>query len=144
MSSTEKNKIIARRWFELISEQLSEEICEMTASTWKMHGGPLGLPPGPDGVRELFRLIGPIDQKWTIEDVIAEGDKVVVRATNTCVQESFLGIPGRGQRQTFAATFIHRIADSKIIETWRNADDLGRVLQLGAQIEPRTSEQYPM
>jgi hypothetical protein len=37
--------------------------------------------------------------------------------------------------------FIHTIADGKIIETWRNADDLGRVLQLGARIEPGTSEQ---
>jgi predicted ester cyclase len=80
--------------------------------------------------------MGPIDQTWTIEDVIAEGDKVVVRATNTCVQESFFGIPGRGRTQTFTATFIHRIADGKVLETWRNADDLGRLLQLGARIEP--------
>ena len=141
MSSIEENKTIARRWLELISEHRVEEICEMTAPTWKMHGGPPELIPGPDGVRELFRQIGPIEQKWTIEDIIAEGDKVVVRATNTCVQESFLGIPGRGRQQTFTATFIHWIVDGKIVETWRNADDLGRVLQLGARIEPGTSEQ---
>ena len=113
----------------------------MTAPTWTMHGGPPELPSGAEGVRELFRQIGPIDQKWTIEDIIAEGDKVVVRATNTCVQDSFLGIPGGGRRQTFTAMFIHTIADGKIIETWRNADDLGRILQLGAQISPGTSEQ---
>ena len=141
MSSIEDNKTIARRWLELISEHGIEEICEMTAPTWKMHGGPPELVLGPDGVRELFRQIGPIDQKWTIEDIIAEGDKVVVRATNTCVQESFLGIPGRGRQQTFTATFIHCIVDGKIVETWRNADDLGRVLQLGARIEPGISEQ---
>ena len=140
MSSIEENKIIARRWLELINEHSIEDICSMTAPIWRMHGGAPGLPLGPDGVRELFRAIGLIDQKWTIEDVIAEGDKVVVRATNNCVQESFLGIPGRGQRQTFAATFIHWIVDGKIIETWRNADDLGRVLQLGARIKPGTFE----
>lgn len=140
MSSIEDNKIIARRWLELINEHKIEEICSMTAPTWKMHGGAPGMPPGPEGVRKLFNAIGPIDQKWTIEDVIAEGDKVVVRATNTCVQESFFGIPGHGQRQTFTATFIHSIADGKIIETWRNADDLGRLFQLGAKIEPGTSE----
>ncbi len=61
---------------------------------------------------------------------------MVVRATNTCVQESFFGIPGRGRSQTFTATFIPRIADGKVLETWRNADDLGRLLQLGARIEP--------
>ena len=140
MSSIEDNKIIARRWIEFISEHRIEEICAMTAPTWTMHGGPPQLPPGPDGVRELFRLIGPIDQQWTIEDVIAEGDKVVVRATNTCVQESFFGIPGRGRQQTFTATFIHQIADGKILETWRNADDLGRIFQLGAHLEPGVSE----
>lgn len=140
MSSIEENKIIARRWIELISEHNIEAICEITAPTWTMHGGPPKLSQGQDGVRELFQTIGPIEQKWTIEDIIAEGDKVVVRATNTCVQESFFGIPGRGIKQTFAAIFIHSIVDGKIIETWRNADDLGRLFQLGARIEPGTSE----
>ena len=141
MSSIEDNKLIAQRWLQLISEHRIEDICEMTAPTWRMHGGPPQLPLGHDGVRELFRQIGPIKQQWTVEDVIAEGDKVVVRATNTCVQESFLGIPSRDRQQTFTATFIHWIADGKIVETWRNADDLGRVLQLGARIEPGTSKQ---
>ncbi|MDZ7970341.1 MAG: ester cyclase [Nostoc sp. DedSLP03] len=140
MSSIEDNKIIAQRWIELISEHKIEEICEITAPNWKMHGGLPGLPLGPEGVRKLFGSFGPIEQKWTIEDVIAEGDKVVVRATNTCIQESFFGIPSRGRQQTFTATFIHYIVDGKIVETWRNADDLGRVLQLGARIEPGISE----
>lgn len=141
MCFIEDNKTIARRWLDLISEHRIEEICAMTAPTWTMRGGPPALASGPAGVRELFRTIGPIDQQWTIEDVIAEGDKVVVRATNTCVQESFLGLPGRGLRQTFTAMFIHRIADGMILETWRNADDLGRVLQLGARLESGVSAQ---
>jgi hypothetical protein len=136
MSTIEDNKIIARQWFKLISEHRIEEICEMTDPNWKMHGGPPNLSSGPDGVRELFEIIGPIAQTWTIEDIIAEGDKVVVRLTNTCVQESFFGIPGRGRRQIFTAMFIHWIVDGKIVETWRNADDLGRVFQLGGRVEP--------
>jgi predicted SnoaL-like aldol condensation-catalyzing enzyme len=136
MSDIENNKIIAQRWFELISEHNIEEICAMTAPTWRMHGGPPQLPPGPDGVRQLFGSFGDIKQKWTIEDVIAETDKVAVRAISTCTQESFFGIPARGQQQTFTATFIHQIAEGKIVETWRNADDLGRVMQLGAHIQP--------
>ncbi|HSF73081.1 MAG TPA: ester cyclase [Microcoleus sp.] len=136
MSTIEDNKIIARQWFKLISEHRIEEICEMTDPNWKMHGGPPNLSSGPDGVRELFEIIGPIAQTWTIEDIIAEGDKVVVRLTNTCVQESFFGIPGRGRLQIFTAMFIHWIVDGKIVETWRNADDLGRVFQLGGRVEP--------
>ena len=138
MSSLEENRRIARRFLALVSEHDVEALCGMVAPSWMMQGGPPGLPPGPDGLRELFRTFGEIDQTWTIDDVIAEEDKVVVRATNRCVQESFLGVPSHGQQQTFSAIFIHRIADGKIFETWRNADDLGRLLQLGARIEPAT------
>lgn len=139
MSSVEENKRIARRFLDLVSKHDVEALSAMVAPSWTMQGGPPGLPPGPDGLRELFRTFGEIDQTWTIDDVIAEGDKVVVRATNRCVQESFLGVPSHGQRQLFSAIFIHRIADGKIFETWRSADDLGRLLQLGARIEPATS-----
>jgi hypothetical protein len=140
MYSLEENKRIARRWLELVSEHRVEDICALTAPTWRMYGGPPQLPSGPAGVRELFRTIGPVDQHWTLEDVIGEGDKVVVRATNTCIQDSFFGIDGRGKRQVFTATFIFRIADGQVLETWRNADDLGRLFQLGAQVVPGTPE----
>ena len=137
MDSVEENKAIARRFLELVGEGDVVALCGLIAPTWTMHGGPPGgLPPGPAGLRELFRTFGRIDQTWTIDDTIAEGDKVVVRATNSCLQESFLGVPANGRRQTFTATFIHRITDGEIQETWRNADDLGRLLQLGARIEP--------
>lgn len=134
MSETEENKRIAREWLDLISEHKIEEICQLTAANWRMHGGPPNLATGHDGIRQLFQTIGPVEQTWTLEDVIAEGDKVVVRAVNTCVQESFFGVPGRGRKQVFSATFIHRIANGRIQETWRNADDLGRIFQLGGKI----------
>ncbi len=108
----------------------------MTSETWRMHGGPLNLPRGTEGVQSLFATFGKIEQTWLIEDMIAEADKVVVRATNICEQDSFLGIPAKDYVQRFSATFTFKILDGKILETWRNADDLGRVLQLGACIIP--------
>jgi predicted ester cyclase len=77
-----------------------------------------------------------VRQTWTVEDVVAAADRVVVRGTNTCEQESFFGVPGRGITQVFAAIFIHRVVDGRVAETWRCADDLGRLLQLGARIGP--------
>ena len=136
MYSLAENKRIARRWLDLVSAHQVEEICALTAPTWTMRGGPPNLPTGPAGIRALFQHIGPVEQTWRIEDVIAEGDKVVVRAINSCVQDSFLGIDGRGKRQVFSATFIFRIAGGLVQETWRNADDLGRLFQLGAKIVP--------
>ena len=78
-------------------------------------------------------------QRWTIDDVIAEGDKVVVRATNHCEQDSFFGVPGRGIVQVFTATFTMQIVDGLIAKVWRNAADLQRLFQLGARILPPAS-----
>ena len=134
----EDNKAIARKFLSLVSEGDVEEMCNLIDNKWIMHIG-LGaaaIPAGEEGLRVLFKSFGEIEQKWTINDIIAEDDKVVVRATNRCSQESFLGIPSYGLSQTFTATFTHRIVDGRIKETWRNADDLGRILQLGAKIIP--------
>ena len=141
MSCIEENKAIARRWIDLISEHKVEELIALTAPTWTMQGGPPNLPAGEAGIRRLFQTIGPVEQTWTIEDIIAEGDKVVVRAINTCRQESFFGVPGDGRWQIFTATFILRIADGKVQQTWRNADDLGRLFQLGARIMPPAAQE---
>ena len=61
-----------------------------------------------------------------------------MRATNSCVQESFLGVPAAGVRQVFTATFTFRISDGLVHEIWRNADDLGRLIQLGAPLDSST------
>lgn len=135
MNSTEVNKTIARRWLELISQHDLAGLIALTDPNWAMHGGPPNLPRGAAGLHELFRSIGPVQQTWTVEDLIAEGDKVVVRATNRCVQDSFFGIDARGMEQVFSATFIHQIRGGRIVETWRNADDLGRIFQLGGRLE---------
>jgi predicted ester cyclase len=132
------NKKLAVQWFRHISTGNQEGLRAMTSESWVMLGGPPGLPNGHEGIKMLFEHIGEIEQTWTIEDVIAENDKVVVRATNTCVQESFFGVPGAGITQVFSATFILQFADGLVINTWRNAADLQRLFQLGARILPAT------
>src|SRR4051794_3791780 len=79
MSTLEDNKRIALRWFDLVTQGRVEELCAMTAPTWTMHGGPPSLPAGPDGIRALFASFGRVEQTWSIQDMIAEGDKVAVR-----------------------------------------------------------------
>src|SRR5688572_25286360 len=125
-TTTEQNRRTALRWLDLISEHDIEALCAITAPESTMQGGPPGLPAGAEGVRALFRSIGPVRQTWTVDDVIVEGDRVVIRATNTCEQDSFLGIPAAGVRQVFTATFVLWIVDGLVAQTWRNADDLGR------------------
>jgi predicted SnoaL-like aldol condensation-catalyzing enzyme len=136
----QKNKLIARLWVEFINKDDIEGLCAITADTWKMHGGLPNVPKAGAGTRKLFASFVSIEQQWKIEDIIAEGDKVVVRAVNHCRQGSFFGVPSHGRSQVFTAIFIHRISDGRIQETWRNADDLGRVIQLGAQVVPAVQE----
>jgi predicted ester cyclase len=68
-------------------------------------------------LRALFDSFGPITQEWTIHDVIAEGDKVVLRTTNRCTEGEFLGVPAAGIEQVFTATFVLQIEDGLILRT---------------------------
>jgi hypothetical protein len=129
------NKALAVEFLDRIAAHDLGALVELVTPDWTMHGGPPDLPPGPEGLRTLFGTFGRIRQSWTVDDVIAEGDRVVVRATNTCEQDEFFGVPAAGITQRFTATFIHVVVDGRIAETWRNADDLGRLLQLG--VTPR-------
>jgi predicted ester cyclase len=130
------NKRLAVRFLDLISDGDIAGLAALISPTWTMEGGPPDLPAGREGLRVLFDHIGGVRQRWAIYDVIAEGDKVVVRATNHCEQDSFFGVPGRGIVQVFTATFTMQIVDGLIVKVWRNAADLQRLFQLGARILP--------
>src|SRR5689334_2692921 len=96
-SPLENNKAIGRRFLELVTEKNLNGMCDMITPSWKMIGGPPGLPEGKAGLEVLFKHLSTVQQVWTINDVIAENDKVVVRATNTCTQDEFFGVPGTGK-----------------------------------------------
>jgi len=130
------NKQLAVRWLELISAGAVDELCAITAADWTMEGGPPDLPRGPAGIRALFATFGEITQTWQVHDVIGEEDRVAVRATNRCLQDSFLGVPAAGIEQVFTATFVFQILDGQVHRIWRNAADLQRLLQLGVRIQP--------
>jgi predicted ester cyclase len=130
------NKRLAVAFLDAISDGDVAALAAMITPGWTMEGGPPDLPAGQEGIRVLFAHIGGVEQRWTMDDVIAEGDKVVVRATNHCVQDSFFGVPGRGIVQVFTATFTMQIVDGLVARIWRNAADLQRLFQLGARILP--------
>jgi predicted ester cyclase len=130
------NKRLAVAFLDAISDGDVAALAAMITPSWTMEGGPPDLPAGQEGIRVLFAHIGGVEQRWTMDDVIAEGDKVVVRATNHCVQDSFFGVPGRGIVQVFTATFTMQIVDGLVARIWRNAADLQRLFQLGARILP--------
>jgi steroid delta-isomerase-like uncharacterized protein len=89
---------------------------------------------GAELAKELFaRLLRAYpDLHITIEDLIAEGDKVVSRNTVSGThQGEYMGIPPTGNSVTYNEVIITRFADGRIIETWAVVDVLAQMRQLG-------------
>jgi steroid delta-isomerase-like uncharacterized protein len=84
----------------------------------------------------MFREAFP-DLKYTVEDVIAEGDKVVQRQTaHGTMTGAFQGMPATGKQATWTETHIVRFANGKIVERWADVDQVGMLQQLGLMPSP--------
>jgi steroid delta-isomerase-like uncharacterized protein len=94
---------------------------------------PLGVT-GAQAIKEVFTRLHEAysDLHVTVEDVIAEGDKVVGRNTVTGSHRGeYLGIPPTGRSVTYNEIFIFRMTDGRIVETWGVVDVLAQLRQLG-------------
>jgi steroid delta-isomerase-like uncharacterized protein len=79
-----------------------------------------------------FRTAFP-DWVETVDEVIAEGDKVVIRVTGRGTHEGeFQGIPPTGRQVIATGVGIGRIENGRIAEAWAAYDALGLMQQLGA------------
>jgi steroid delta-isomerase-like uncharacterized protein len=73
------------------------------------------------------------DMHWVVEDLIAEGDKVVSRYTVRATHRGdFMGVPATGKVVTYTGILISRFAGGKFVEEWESLDMLGLMQQLGA------------
>jgi steroid delta-isomerase-like uncharacterized protein len=80
------------------------------------------------------------DMRFEIEDMIAEGDKVVTRWTlRGTHREELFGVKSSGERVAMSGIVISRVADGKIVEEWDEYDLLGLMRQLGGAPEPQPS-----
>lgn len=92
---------------------------------------------GAEGFKAARRRRNAVFPDWRVdvEDLIAEGDKVVVRATGSGAHRGeFMGIAPTGRRVSVTWIAIYRVADGKLVEHWQNIDELGLLKQLGAAI----------
>ena len=130
--STEANKAIMRRFVEVWNTDNVDLIDEVVAADCVLPNlGVRGAEALKQGVT-AFRSIFP-DTHLTTEDVIAEGDKVVVRISGSGTHMAeFAGIQATGKKVTWTGIAIGRCAGGKLVEVWSNEDALGRLQQLGA------------
>ena len=135
--STEENKAIARRVFEEGWNQGKLDVIDEIVTSDYLLGDP-SMPEdirGPDGFKQfitMYRAAFP-DIHFTIEDQIAEADKVVTRWTGTGThQGELMGIAPTGIRGPgVTGVTIDRMAGGKAVESWNAWDVLGMLQQLG-------------
>src|SRR5438874_9835054 len=133
--STEVNKSSMRRFYdEVFNKKNGAAIDEFINPNQVDHAAPPGTPRGLQGAKQTINmyLTAFPDLHFTVEDMIAEGDKVVTRLTVRGTQQGiFMGIPPTGKHATVTAIDINRMADGKSVEHWLNMDTLGLLQQLG-------------
>jgi steroid delta-isomerase-like uncharacterized protein len=133
--SVEENKTFIRRFYEeVFNKRNLAAIDDFIAPDHIDHTLPAGLPIGPEGTKQAIAmtLSGFPDLHITIEDMIAEGDKVVIRFTTHGTQQGAFGsIPPTGKQVAVSTIEITRMAGGKIVEDWGLDDRLGVLQQLG-------------
>lgn len=130
----------ARRIYELYNAGDADGIAALVAEDY-IENDPLpGQGMGRDGMRDRAKmLIGALAPQFTVEDVICEGDRVVVRWTQagTHVGEFFAGVPATGKSFAGRGIDIYRVgADGLFAEHWHEVDVLSILVQLGVIPEP--------
>jgi steroid delta-isomerase-like uncharacterized protein len=131
--STEQNKATVRRFHEEVwNKGNAKAVDEFVAANYLLH------MPLPDqsiaGLKFFVSMIHQAFPDWheTVEDVIAEGDKVVLRGVIRGTQQGeYMGIPASGKSIVMKAIHIFRLENGKIAEDWGEADSLGMMQQLG-------------
>ena len=134
--TTQQNKELVRRYVENVLNQGDlAEADELVAPDAVMyHAGAPGPIRGLDAIKlfvTAFRVSFP-DLRSPLEDMVAEGDRVMVRFTWSGTQRGdFQGIPPTRRRFTVTGSGLYRIQDGKIAEVWAEFDTLALLTQLG-------------
>jgi steroid delta-isomerase-like uncharacterized protein len=135
----EENKAIARRAVEAINAGDFALLESLVTPDGVDHAVPPGMPPTRDSALQFLRMFRAAfpDLTYTLEDVIAEGDRVVQRTTaRGTMRGDFLSMPATGKSATWAEVHIVRFKDGKIVEHWASVDQLGMLQQLGLSPVP--------
>jgi steroid delta-isomerase-like uncharacterized protein len=135
VQETERNKAVVQRFIEEVQNQKNWDVFdELHAPDFVNLSSPPGVPSDLEGGRMFlgaFMAAFP-DCQFTIEDMIAEGDRVATKKTFTGTHKGeFNGIPPTGRRVTLTFVDILRLRDGKIVEHWLSMDQLSFLQQLG-------------
>jgi len=136
--SLESNKDIVRRYQEAYNTADYDALDAVVAADVSTPNMIATMPRGLAGAKLVHQktLTGMPDYHTHIEDLIAEGDKVVARVTITGTHTGdFYGIPPTGKHINVSGIYIVRIAGGKIVEHWGEENGVTVLKQLGFKIK---------
>lgn len=132
--SPHENAALYRRWFEdVVSGGNLELANELLTDDYVLHFPGMPGPVDRAGHKELVKMFRTAFPDWieTVEDVIVQDDKVVIRVTGTGThRSSFQGIPPTSRPVKATGVGIARITGGRIAEAWGFYDALGLMQQL--------------
>lgn len=137
MATEDVNSAVVRRFFDEVLNGRDLAVTEEIAAPETVVHWPFPDPgAGPAGLRKIAEglLEGFPDLKVAVDEMISEGDKVVVRwrTTRQTHQGLYRGLPPTGRSIQMTAIQIFRVSDGRIRESWLELDALGGAQQLGA------------
>ena len=134
--TSDQNKTIVRRAFEEPWKGNLDVVDELVASDYVGHD-PASLEPlhGPEGVKEFISAYTAAfpDARITVEEQLAEGDRVATRWSGRGTHEGeLMGVEPTGRQVTVSGLTISRLEGGKIVEEFQNWDTFGMLQQLDA------------
>jgi len=130
------NKEMIRIFYDTFVTGNADLLDQVLAEDWANDPVNPGQGPGRDGFKKMIPGMSATfkNNKFVIEDLIEEGDKVVVRSTYSATQAGpFAGFPSKGRDFKIMTIDIHQFNDKgMVVKTWHLEDWLGGLFQMGA------------
>ena len=137
--TTETLKMIERIPLEVLNNNKFELIDEIYSPNYVEHTPQPGVAPTREGFKQTVIALKKAfpDLRYTIDDVIDGGDKIVHRLTASgTMQADFAGMPATGKKATWTEMHVGRVVNGRVTEHWGVIDQLSMLVQLGVIQSP--------
>jgi len=137
----EQNIALVKRYVETFNNGDFEAFKELLSPDYAIYS-PSGYPKPTSREKLIENYKGAAEAfsefTWSIEDIIAAGDKVICRIIARGTYKGGVpGLPATEKKFEFSLITIMRIENGKVVEEWQEDDQLGLVRQLGMELKPK-------
>jgi predicted ester cyclase len=131
-------EILARDVLDALSTGDLDRVGPLVAEDFVDHGAPPWAPQGRSGYLQILGFLHAVLQlRYEVHDVVADGDRVAVRATaHGLHNSSHLGFPATGKPYAMPTMHLYRQENGVLVEHWGVRDELSALWQVGALPTP--------